>query len=231
MACPPEKFIWLRNAADIIAGPLSSSVRSLALACAIKGAREIAVIGHTGHLVCKTTSSKLVDLFRALGIERTALPDNITEYFGVFSSERQNVMKAADFIRRSPIIGPKIPVHGLMVDVATGKLEWIVNGYQTFETAAAPVQTLAALGGQELGALKNFAEFKIGEMKFPDTKIGEIAGAAASWGSQEIGKLEIPAPRPAQPSAPAAPQAPPAPPKIPLPQPIRPVPFVRKWKK
>src|SRR5271170_2412053 len=127
LALPAEDFIWLRNAGNIITGPLSSTMRSLSLACAIKGAREIAVIGHTDCLVCKTTSSKLIDLFRALGIERTALPENINEYFGVFASERQNVIKAADFIRRSPIIGPKIPVHGLMVDVATGKLEWIVN--------------------------------------------------------------------------------------------------------
>ncbi|HTA30752.1 MAG TPA: carbonic anhydrase, partial [Candidatus Cybelea sp.] len=68
LGLPPEKFIWLRNAGNIITGPLSSTMRSLALACAIKGAREIAVIGHTDCLVCKTTSSKLIDLFRALGI-------------------------------------------------------------------------------------------------------------------------------------------------------------------
>ena len=35
-----EQFIWLRNAGNIITGPLSSTMRSLALACALKGGRE-----------------------------------------------------------------------------------------------------------------------------------------------------------------------------------------------
>ena len=47
LGLPEEHFIWLRNAGNIITGPLSSTMRSLALACAVKGGREIAIIGHT----------------------------------------------------------------------------------------------------------------------------------------------------------------------------------------
>ena len=54
----------------------------------------------------------------------------------MFGSERQNVIKACDIIRHSPLIGPKIPVHGLLVDTDTGKLDWVVNGYQILETTA-----------------------------------------------------------------------------------------------
>src|SRR5215510_8466207 len=67
LGVPEEQFIWLRNAGNIITGPLSSTMRSLALACAIKGGKEIAVIGHSDCLVCKTTMMKLTDAFRALG--------------------------------------------------------------------------------------------------------------------------------------------------------------------
>src|SRR5258708_18926153 len=95
---------------------------------------------------------KLTDAFRALGIDRTALPENLTEFFGLFASERQNVIKAVDFVRRSPLVGSKVPVHGLLVDINTGKLEWIVNGYQTLETTASPpMQTLNALAGPAWG--------------------------------------------------------------------------------
>jgi len=128
LALPGEEFIWLRNAGNIITGPLSSTMRSLALACAVKGGREIAIIGHSDCQVCKTSTMKLTDAFRALGVERAGLPENLTEFFGLFASERQNVIKAVDYVRHSPIIGPKIPVHGLMVDIAAGKLEWVVNG-------------------------------------------------------------------------------------------------------
>src|SRR5882724_9159517 len=112
LGVPENQFIWLRNAGNIITGPLSSTMRSLALACAIKGGKEIAIIGHTDCLVCKTTTMQLLERFKELGVERQVLPDNINEFFGLFSSERQNVISSCDIVRRSPLIGPKIPVHG-----------------------------------------------------------------------------------------------------------------------
>src|SRR5512139_1802239 len=114
-----DQFIWLRNAGNIITGPLSSTMRSLALACAVKGGKEIAIIGHTDCQVGKTTTIALIDQFRALGVERHLLPANMNEFFGMFASERANVIKAADFVRQSPLIGPRIPVHGLLVDIGT----------------------------------------------------------------------------------------------------------------
>src|SRR5947207_14808610 len=51
LGLPPEQFIWLRNAGNIITGPVSSTMRSLSLACAVKGAKEIVIIGHTDSLV------------------------------------------------------------------------------------------------------------------------------------------------------------------------------------
>src|SRR3974390_2351733 len=66
LGLPKDQFIWLRNAGNIITGPLSSTIRSLALACAIKGGREIAIIGHTDCQVGKTTTMQLLESFRAL---------------------------------------------------------------------------------------------------------------------------------------------------------------------
>src|ERR1700676_2665951 len=60
LGLPEESFIWLRNGGNIITGPLSSTMRSLALACAIKGGREIAVIGHTDCHVRQTTAAALL---------------------------------------------------------------------------------------------------------------------------------------------------------------------------
>src|SRR5450631_2317581 len=93
LALPAEQFIWLRNAGNIITGPLSSTMRSLALACAVKGGREIAIIGHTDCQVCRTTTSALLDELRSLGVDRSRLPENVTEFFGMSGSERQNVIR------------------------------------------------------------------------------------------------------------------------------------------
>jgi carbonic anhydrase len=137
LGVPEEQFIWLRNAGNIIFEPMSSMTRTLALACAVKGGKEIAIIGHSDCLVCKTTVMKLTDAFRALGVDRAKLPENLTEFFGLFASERQNVLRGAEIVRQSPLIGSKVPVHGLLMDIQTGRLEWLVNGYQTLSAADA----------------------------------------------------------------------------------------------
>jgi carbonic anhydrase len=192
LALPAEEFIWLRNAGNIITGPLSSTMRSLALACAVKGGREIAIIGHSDCQVCKTTTTVLLDKLKELGVDRSRLPENINEFFGTFGSERQNVIKACDLVRHSPLIGPTIPVHGLLLDVGTGKLDWIVNGYDMLQTLAPP--ELPGNGappkfGGALESLGAFKEFAMGEMKFPDMKIGEVATNVEDRLSQEAGKI------------------------------------------
>ena len=217
LGIPQEQFIWLRNAGNIITGPISSTMRSLSLACAVKGGKEIAIIGHTDCLVGKTTMMELIERLRALGVERHLLPDNINEYFGTFSSERQNVLKAADIVKHSPLIGPKIPVHGLLVDVGTGKLDWLVNGYQTLETLGSRWQEVVKSAGHTVDALKSLTDFNIGEMKFPETKIGEIVTRGENWLSEQMHQIGAHSP-----PVPAEPKPAATPPKIPLPPPIRP---------
>jgi carbonic anhydrase len=187
-----EHFIWLRNAGNIITSTMSSTMRSLALACAVKGGREIVVIGHTDCQICKTPVISLLEKLKALGVDRSRLPDNIAEFFGSFGSERQNVIKACDFIRNSPLIGPKIPVHGLVLDLENGRLDWVVNGYETLltqATRAAEHPSTSKLGGamEELGSFKDFA---MGEMKFPESKIGELATHVEQVVVQKAGEWE-----------------------------------------
>ncbi len=235
LALPEEHFIWLRNAGNIITGPLSSTMRSVALACAVKGGREIAVIGHTDCQVRKATVSFLTDHFKALGVDRLQLPENLTEYFGLFASEQANVIRGVDLIRHSPLIGPKIPVHGLMVDIETGKLEWVVNGYETLDRPATvrPGLNLPALGSAA-GSSSARGAFDIGEMKFPDSRIGEAAreaGQLLSEVKREVSSI-LPSAPPGPPPAPP-PSPPAAPPRraIPVPPPIRVQPGgrTRKW--
>lgn len=245
LGVPEEKFIWLRNSGNIIFDPMSSMTRTLAMACAIKGGKEFAIIGHTDCLVCKTNAMQLLERFKELGVERHMLPDNLNEFFGLFSSERQNVIKSCDIVRRSPLIGPKIPVHGLLVDVQTGKLEWLVNGYENWATMGDKLNEFKKSAGETVDKLKSLTDFQIGEMKFPETKIGESVVKAEDWLAKEvesIGSHASEAP-PIQaglpppvfnvaekvvefaerhwPKGPQGAKPPPRPPKIPTPPPIR----------
>ncbi|MBI3878497.1 MAG: hypothetical protein HY301_00325 [Verrucomicrobia bacterium] len=243
----PEHFIWLRNAGNILTGPMSSTMRSLALACAVKGGREIVVIGHTDCLVCKTSMMQVLSRFQALGVDRAKLPENLQEYFGLFASERQNVMKAVEFIRHSPLIGPRVPVHGLLVDIESGKLEWIVNGYQVFDAAVSTTPTSvpspAAMPVMEKistppPVLPHLPDFKPGEMKFPSEKIGSANPVPVDWMAEVEARIR----EQQQPTAAPPPKLPteapstkrkyePRPPTIPLPERDDEGKLIQPWKK
>jgi carbonic anhydrase len=137
LGIPDDRFVWLRNAGNIITGPLSSTMRSLAMACAIKGAREIAVIGHTDCQVGKTSVSELVDRLAEFGVERDSLPEDLAGFFGLFELPHENVRQSMAIVRMSPLIGRHVPVHGLVIDVVTGRLECVENGYDAVRPAGA----------------------------------------------------------------------------------------------
>jgi carbonic anhydrase len=210
LALSDQNFIWLRNAGNIIFGPMSTMMRSLALACAVKGGKEIAIIGHSDCQVRHTTEATLVQRFQDLGIGRQQLPEDLKEFFGTFNDERDNVFKSVNFVRNSPLIGARVPVHGLMVDTPTGRLEWVVNGYD----ALARVGGLAAaMQMPELGStlqdLSKMGNFNLGEIKFPEQKIGDVSAA--------IGTPASAAPRDEAPVTPPMAKPPPirVPPAIP----------------
>jgi carbonic anhydrase len=99
LGLPGEQFIWLRNAGNIITSPLSSTMRSLALACAVKGGKEIAIIGHTDCQVCKTTTSQLLDKLKALGVERSR---SAGQHQRVFRDVRDGTAERRQGVRHRP---------------------------------------------------------------------------------------------------------------------------------
>ena len=190
-------------------------------------------------------------------MRRHLLPENINDFFGIFSSERHNVIKPCEIVRSSPLIGPSIPVQGLIVDIQTGKLEWIVNGYEKSQTTGEKWNEAIGAAEQTVDKLKSLADFQIGEMKFPETKIGETVTQSADWLSQKFESLKVQPPQ-NPPTAPptefskaanvaekmiemaekhwpvsgqSTPPAPPQPRRIPIPPPIRPRPIPRQGKK
>jgi carbonic anhydrase len=163
-----EQLIWLRNAGNVVTNPLSSTVRSIAISVYLKSAKEIAVVGHTDCKMAKMSMAELLGHLKKWGIDRNALPmANLHEFFGLFTSEKANVMKGVGCLRASPIIPSRVPVHGLMIDTNTGRLEWAVNGYETSHLSVDVVgkaeKALGAvlppkLAGYVSGPLRSLAE-------------------------------------------------------------------------
>ena len=121
--------------------------------------------------------------------------------------------------------------------------------YDTLATVGDRWTEVVRTAGETVDKLKSLTDFQIGEMKFPETKIGETVTKAEDWLAKGIGTIgtkvsESPAVNvakqvvefagknwPQTPAAPppASPSTPTLPPKrIPIPPPIRPRPGFRE---
>src|SRR5262249_28390828 len=140
----------------------------------------------------------------------------------LFASERQNVINGTTHIRQSPLISPKVPVHGLMLDIETGRLDWLVNGY---EQLAAPVSHTTPLqhkieqAKEALGAL---SQLRAEERKWREVKIGAMPLDPSRWLSDlHLGHGEPPKAAEGAPEEPQPKPTPPIPKKGPPPVPPR----------
>src|SRR6266536_683371 len=108
----------LRTAGATISAPereggLSDLIRSLAGGIYLLGVREIAVIAS----------------MQALGVDPQPMIERAgpKSWIGAFDDVHVNVKEVVNVIRNSPYL-PKIPVHGLVIDIETGKLEMVERG-------------------------------------------------------------------------------------------------------
>ncbi len=106
-------------------------IRSLAGAIYLLGVREVAVIGHTDCGLSRGDLARVTAAMQALGVDPEMLPEKgegLLRWLGTFHDVRQNVVRTAQAIRTSPYLPRNIPVHALVIDVHTGKLEMIERG-------------------------------------------------------------------------------------------------------
>lgn len=123
-----EETLGLRTGdAHIIrnAGGLATddAIRSIAISQHLLGTDEIVVIEHTGCALHGADGAALRDrIGHGVGLDLATIepvPD-----FGEFADLEANLRAQVERIRSHPLIRP-VPVHGLIFDVATGRLHEI----------------------------------------------------------------------------------------------------------
>ena len=113
----------------------SDMIRSLAGGIYLLGVREVAVIGHTQCGLAHANPTALTASMQALGVDPQALIEkeqlgnvrDLMDWLGAFDDVHINVKEVVNVIRNSPYL-PKIPVHGLVIDINTGELEVLDRG-------------------------------------------------------------------------------------------------------
>lgn len=126
----------IKSAGAIVSHPFGSIMRSILVAIYSLGVEEIAVVGHhdcgMAGLNCESILQKAVQ--RGVSPEVIATLEaagiDFSKWLKGFDHVSEGVTASVDLIRKHPLLPRTLPVHGLLIDPVTGKLESIVDGYQ-----------------------------------------------------------------------------------------------------
>lgn len=126
----------VKNAGALIAHPFGSVMRSILVALYQLQAEEVLVIGHHDCGMGGLKADVMIDLMKDRGVSQETL--DTLEYSGIdfenwlkgFSKVEDSVAHSVEVIQNHPLLPNNIPVHGLVIDPETGKLDLIINGYE-----------------------------------------------------------------------------------------------------
>ncbi|MGV3463700.1 MAG: beta-class carbonic anhydrase [Heyndrickxia sp.] len=125
----------LKTAGAIVSHPFGSLMRSIVVAVYELGAEEIILVGHYDCGMSNIKSNELKEQMLERGISRETLRTidasgiDIDGWLRGFESVEESVKNSVRVIRNHPLI-PNIPVHALIIDPHTGRLDLVEDGYQ-----------------------------------------------------------------------------------------------------
>ena len=115
------------NAGNSIVG--EDAIRSIGVALYNLDAEEVMVVGHTECGMAGSDTEALKEKMLARGIKEEDIAKyDIEKWIGGFDSEEENVKNVVKKIKNHPLI-PDVPVHGLIIDIVTGELKVLIDGY------------------------------------------------------------------------------------------------------
>lgn len=124
----------VKSAGAVINHPFGGIMRSLIVAVYELQADEIYVIGHHDCGMSGIETDKILDKMIKRGVHPRVLDIlknsgvNIEDWLEGFSNVESSVLHSVDMIRNHPLMLPDIPVHGLIIDPETGRLDLVTEG-------------------------------------------------------------------------------------------------------
>ena len=126
----------IKNAGAVINHPFGSVMRSILVAVYQLQADEVLVIGHHDCGMGGLKADDMIPNMKKRGVTQKTL--DTLEYSGInvqswlkgFSNVEDSVAHSVDVIKNHPLLPENTPVHGLVINPETGKLDLVVNGYE-----------------------------------------------------------------------------------------------------
>ena len=129
----------VKSAGAIVNHPFGGIMRSLLVAVYELKAEEVYVVGHydcgmsaidpdimLGHMKERGITEETIDLITYSGID-------LREWLRGFGDVKTSVNKSVDLVRSHPLMPKGVPVHGLVIDPGTGRLDLVTNGNEVLE--------------------------------------------------------------------------------------------------
>lgn len=125
----------VKSAGAVVSHPFGAIMRSIMVALYELNAAEVMVIGHydcgmsaiDGKRVMKNMTEKGISPETLSVIENSGI--DLNGWLKGFDCVDDSVKESVRTIKNHPLLPPDIPVHGLLIDPATGRLDVVVNGY------------------------------------------------------------------------------------------------------
>ncbi|SDJ83344.1 beta-class carbonic anhydrase [Sediminibacillus albus] len=127
----------IKTAGAIVADPFGSIMRSILVAVYELKADEVLVVGHHDCGMSSLNSESMLAKVKERGIAQETL--DTLQYSGVdfnkflqgFDNVEDSVNHSVTTIKQHPLLPGDVPVHGLVISPDTGKLDIVVDGYQS----------------------------------------------------------------------------------------------------
>ena len=127
--------MMIKVAGAVVSHPFGSVMRSILVAVYKLDAQEIAVVGHHACGMVDLDSQDLLARTGASGVPIDVI--QMLKHSGIdldawltgFKCVQDSVRASVEMIRNHPLLPKNLPVHGLVMDPETGKLELVVDGY------------------------------------------------------------------------------------------------------
>lgn len=122
----------IKNAGNTLIDPHGGVIRSLVVAIFALGCEEVFVVGHRDCGMAQIDDGQLEHTMIERGVPRealAALQPSLREWLGAFHEPEGNVRRVVETIRVNPLIPKNVPIHGMMFDPFTGRLELLSSGY------------------------------------------------------------------------------------------------------
>jgi carbonic anhydrase len=125
----------IKNAGAVISQPFGSVMRSVMVALYELGADEVIVVGHYECGMASLNADNMITHIKERGVSEQVLSTlensgiKLTKWLRGFDDIQDGVIQTVELIRQHPLLPPGVPVHGMIIDPATGALDLVTEGY------------------------------------------------------------------------------------------------------